>query len=135
MSGTFKDDWPVQPYMGSAVKRGVKRRQELFRRGDPKVSAYLVCQNISSLTQSHLKAFHKFFTGAFLSVNTRNLLDPPNPPVAVLLYYGRVLAVHQNTSTFVDSIDLEFFGMVWIGSKASRAMKIPLSGPDRSPWR
>jgi hypothetical protein len=52
---------------------------------------------IESLAEGHRQALDELVAGGLLAVDTRQLLDPPDPPCAVLLDHGSELVVHLAT--------------------------------------
>src|SRR5438105_14115835 len=55
--------------------------------------------HLQCFTESHPKGFNKLVARAFLAIHARNLFNPADPPVAVLLHDGHVSLLHANTST------------------------------------
>jgi hypothetical protein len=39
-----------------------------------------------SLPKGDFQGLHQFFVGTFLTIDARDLLNPPDPPLAFLLY-------------------------------------------------
>src|SRR6266404_6034934 len=50
------------------------------------------------LSQRYVERLYQLIVRGFLAVHPRNFFYPTNPPIAVLLYYGRVLAAHRKSS-------------------------------------
>jgi hypothetical protein len=61
----------------------------------PRCGASILAVHRQSFTQGYLQAVQQFFTRAFLAIDTRNLLDPTDPPRIVLLDDGSILRPHR----------------------------------------